>query len=91
VIAKEEGVQLDSFKPGGMSSMEFYASVPINLKFEGSYHNIARFFYRLSLLERIVSVDKLKMRIEEEDDRSTVLTAEGTAVTYHSVGGREGS
>lgn len=86
VIAKEEGVRLNSFKPGSPDLKEFYAGVPINLQFEGSYHSIARFFYRLSQLERIVSVDKLKLKILSQDDRVTMLAAEGTAMTYHSVG-----
>ncbi len=86
VIAKEEGVRLNSFKPGTPDVREFYAGVPISIQFEGSYHSIARFFYRLSQLERIVSVDNLKLKIQSQDERGTVLSADGTAMTYYSVG-----
>jgi type IV pilus assembly protein PilO len=81
-IGKKIGLEFLLFRPLPESKQEFYAEVPIQLKVEGSYHDVATFFDRLGKFPRIVNVRDIRMHTPVERSGRMVLTIEGTAVTY---------
>ncbi|MGH0037781.1 MAG: type 4a pilus biogenesis protein PilO [Myxococcota bacterium] len=83
---KKVGVQIKSIERQPEALHDFYAEVPFKLEIEGSYHNIARFFDRVSKLPRIVNVGSLRMSVATESSSSTVLRVEGTASTFRFLG-----
>lgn len=48
-----------SFQPQGFVDKDFYLEWPINVQLEGTYHELALFFDRLSRFSRIINVDTL--------------------------------
>src|SRR5207245_8395794 len=52
---------LKSFKTAEPVPKEFYKEYPINIALEGTYHNLALFFDRMSKFSRIINVEDLKM------------------------------
>ena len=75
------GLEIDLFKPEGLSPKEFYAEYPIKLRVSGRYHQFARFISGVAALPRIVTVKDIS--IKHPDGKSGVrLVMELTAVTY---------
>ncbi len=81
-IGKKIGLEFLLFQPLPEARRDFYADVPVKLKVEGSYHEVATFFDRIGKLNRIVNVRNIAMSDPAERSGKIVLTIEGTAVTY---------
>jgi type IV pilus assembly protein PilO len=85
-LGKTAGVEIKSFKRENEQVHDFYAEVPISVKLEGSYHDIARFFDSIAKLPRIVNMGAIDIKVAEADEASTRLTVTGTATTFRFVG-----
>lgn len=81
-IGKKIGLEFLLFQPLPEVRRDFYADVPVKLKVEGSYHEVATFFDRVGKLNRIVNVRNIAMHDPIERSGKIVLTIDGTAVTY---------
>jgi type IV pilus assembly protein PilO len=81
-IGKKIGLEFLLFQPLPEARRDFYADVPVKLKVEGSYHEVATFFDRIGKLNRIVNIRNIAMHDPVERSGKIVLTIEGTAVTY---------
>lgn len=81
-IGKKIGLQFLLFKPMPEIIRDFYAEVPVKLKVEGSFHEVATFFDRIGKLNRIVNIKNISISDPEERSGKVMLTIEGTAVTY---------
>ena len=81
-IGRKMGLEFLLFQPVDETKREFYADVPIKLKVEGTYHDVALFFDKVGKLPRIVNIRDITMHTPVERSGRMVLTIEGTAVTY---------
>lgn len=77
------GLEIDYFKPLGLSPKEFYAEYPIKLKVTGRYHEFAEFVSGVAALPRIVTLRDFSIKPPGKGKDSGVkLSMEVTAVTY---------
>jgi Tfp pilus assembly protein PilO len=61
------------FRPGRFREQEFYSEWPITISVEGTYHNLALFFDRVSKFSRIINIEDLRVeRRRGQDDRRTI-------------------
>ena len=75
------GLEIDYFKPEGLSPKEFYAEYPIKLKVTGRYHEFAAFVSGVAALPRIVTLQDIT--IAPADKKGGVkLVMSVTAITY---------
>ena len=74
------GLEIEYFKPEGLSPKEFYAEFPIKLKVTGRYHQFGRFVSGVAALPRIVNMRDIT--ITREGKKGVRLQMEVTAVTY---------
>ncbi|HXV59521.1 MAG TPA: type 4a pilus biogenesis protein PilO [Vicinamibacteria bacterium] len=81
-LAAESSLDVLRFKPEATRPQEFYAEWPISLELDGSYHNLAYFFDRLSRLSRIVNVSNLEVDAKRDPSISSTITANCTATTF---------
>jgi type IV pilus assembly protein PilO len=84
-LGKDAGLEFKLFKPKDEIPRDFYAEVPIEIEFSGTYHDIARFFDKVSKLPRIVNVSKLAMSVAARDLEQTYLTVRGEATTFRFI------
>ena len=75
------GLEIDFFKPEGLSPKEFYAEYPIKLRVTGRYHQFARFVSGVAALPRIVTLHDISIK-HPKDKKGVRLVMELTAVTY---------
>ena len=60
-LTEQGDFRLSSLTPKSRSERDFYYEWPIQVRLQGSYHNLALFFDRLSRLSRIFTVDNLRI------------------------------
>ncbi len=79
---KKVGLEVKKFNPLAEVPREFVAEVPVALEVEGSFHEVAMFFDRLSKMGRIVYVQDLEMRNPEERGGKVYLEVKGKVTTF---------
>ena len=79
------GLEIDYFKPVGLSAKEFYAEYPIKLKVTGRYHEFAAFVSGVAALPRIVTLQNITIAPPKKGkgkNQGVKLVMSVTAVTY---------
>ncbi len=75
------GLEIEYFKPEGLSPKEFYAEYPIKLKVTGRYHEFAEFVSGVAALPRIVTLQDILI-VPADKKGGVKLQMEVTAITY---------
>ncbi len=81
-LGKGAGLDFLSFKPGSEVPKDFYAEIPINISIRGPYHNMGYFLDQVSKLDRIVTVDNIKMGSPKKVGGEMLLNSSCRLVTY---------
>jgi len=82
-LAELSGVKIRFVRPMEEESAEFYFRVPMSMGFSGTYHQLAKFFYNVSRLERAVNIENLSLnRRSESTDKTIVLESDALATTF---------
>ncbi len=82
---RKVGLEIKKFEPKqevASSTNDFVAEVPITLAVQGTFHQVAMFFDRLSKMDRIVHVKNIDIEIAEEENTNVSLLVEGSAITF---------
>jgi type IV pilus assembly protein PilO len=61
LLTRQGDFTLKRFTPGDFHGKDFYSEWPIDIQLEGTYHNLALFFDRMSRFSRIVNVEEMKI------------------------------
>ena len=75
------GLEIEYFKPEGLSPKEFYAEYPIKLKVTGHYHEFAAFVSGVAALPRIVTLQDITIAPASKTGGAK-LVMDITAITY---------
>ena len=76
---KDAGLDFLLFQPKAEVKKEFYAEIPVSIKVNGAYHNIAIFFDKVARLFRVVNITDISMNAKQG---SSNLDTSCTAITY---------
>ena len=79
------GLELLSLKPQKEQVAQYYAKIPVHLKLKGSFHQLAKFFYLVGNVDRIINIENIKFTVASVDDSGVLLTASVLATTFRSV------
>ncbi|RDH81655.1 MAG: pilus assembly protein PilO [endosymbiont of Galathealinum brachiosum] len=82
------GLEIEFFKPEGLSPKEFYAEFPIKLRVTGRYHQFGKFVSGVAALPRIVTMRDISIS-KPKDTSGVQLQMEVTAVTYQYLDEQE--
>ena len=77
----EAGLEFQLFQPGAEVNKKFYTEIPLQLRVEGGYHNLAEFFDRVAAIPRIVTIKDITIVPGGQKDVRK-LSASCAAVTY---------
>jgi type IV pilus assembly protein PilO len=75
------GLEEQTFTPMGEIQKDFYAELPIKLRYTGSYHELGNFVSGIAALPRIVTLHDISIR-PAKGDIPDELTLDVTAKTY---------
>lgn len=83
------GLEIEYFKPEGLSPKEFYAEFPIKLRVTGRYHQFGKFVSGVAALPRIVTMRDITIKHPKDQKSGVKLVMEVTAVTYQYLDEQE--
>jgi len=81
-VAAQSNLTIKSFKPAPTVTKQLHAEWPINLELEGTYHNLALFFDRVSKFTRIVNISGLDVKGKDRGDSNNTIQASCVATTF---------
>ncbi|HKF45532.1 MAG TPA: type 4a pilus biogenesis protein PilO [Thermoanaerobaculia bacterium] len=79
-LTRQGDFSLKKFTPGEFIGKDFYSEWPITIQLDGTYHNLALFFDRMSRFSRIINVEE--MRIGTLDAPGKSIAASFVAKTF---------
>src|SRR6185295_14863026 len=92
-LATQSNLTLLRFTPTAQKAQPLYTEVPYQLIADGSYHNLALFFDRVSKFPRIINVSDMSSCGEPASSATSTLTRALTSaesVLNETAGGRGG-
>jgi Tfp pilus assembly protein PilO len=81
-LAVQSNLTLLRFTPAAQKQLPQYAEVPYRLTAEGSFHNLALFFDRVSKFPQIINVGDISVTARPRPDPNTTILADLTATTF---------
>src|SRR5262252_9262151 len=81
-VATQSNLTIKSFKPAPTITKQLHAEWPINLELDGTYHNLALFFDRVSKFTRIVNISGLEVRGRDKAENGNTISASCVATTF---------
>jgi type IV pilus assembly protein PilO len=83
--ANVSGVSLSAWTPREKVPDKYYARVPMKVELTGKFMQIARFFYNVGQLDRIINMENISMTDPKMVDDEVVLKTEALATAFHVV------
>ena len=84
-VANVAGVQLTAWTPAAEVNEQFYARVPMKLEIVGRFHQIAKFFYGVSQLDRVINLENVNLGKPEVKGEDVIVRAEVLATAFRAV------
>ena len=81
-LASESALSLSSWKPGEIVNRAQYSEWPIQLGFEGRYHDLGVFFDRVAAMSRLMSISNLTIKAGTTPGQPGSITASCVATTF---------
>lgn len=82
-LAELSGLRMRLVEPRPEEPQELYVRLPVSLGLNGRFHQLAKFFYNVSQLERAINMENVILRDPDtEDGEEIVLTVDVLATTF---------
>ncbi|MEI9940794.1 MAG: type 4a pilus biogenesis protein PilO [Pseudomonadota bacterium] len=84
-VANVSGIGLTSWTPQPEVIEKFYARVPMKVTLVGRYHQVAKFFYGVGQLDRIINMENISLTDPKVQGDDVVVKTEALATAFRSV------
>ena len=84
-LGKESGLRFELFQPRKEIMRDFYAEIPVQIKVRGSYHEVADFFHKVGMLDRIVNISNVVMGGAKKSKGKMIMTTTCLATTFRFI------
>ncbi len=81
-IAEISGLTIKSVQPSAETAENFYFRIPVNLQVTGRYHEIAKFFYNVSRLQRAINMENIQLSQPKVEGEDVILDVSVLATTF---------
>jgi type IV pilus assembly protein PilO len=81
-LATQSNLAIRGFKPAPSVTKQMHAEWPIALQLDGTYHNLAMFFDRVSKFSRIINVSNIAIRGKDKPEPNSTITVDCVATTF---------
>ena len=81
-LATQSNLAIRGFKPAPSVTKQLHAEWPIALQLDGTYHNLAMFFDRVSKFSRIINVSGISIRAKEKPEVNSTISVDCVATTF---------
>jgi type IV pilus assembly protein PilO len=84
-VANATGVSLSAWTPEEEVPEQFYARVPMKLELSGRYHQVAKFFYGVGQLDRIINMENISITDPKREGDDILVKAEVLATAFRML------
>ena len=81
-LATQSNLAIRGFKPAPSVTKQLHMEWPIALQLDGTYHNLAMFFDRVSKFSRIINVNNIVIRAKDKPEPTSTISVECMATTF---------
>jgi type IV pilus assembly protein PilO len=81
-LAAQSNLAIRGFKPQPSVTKTLHAEWPIQLKLDGTYHNMGLFFDRVSKFSRIINISNVDIRGKDRPEPNMTVSADCVATTF---------
>jgi type IV pilus assembly protein PilO len=84
-VANVAGVQLQGWSPQEEVVQKFFARVPMKLTIVGKFHQVAKFFYGVGQLDRIINIENISLTQPKVKGDEIELKVDCLATAFHTL------
>lgn len=84
-VANVAGVSLQGWSPQEEVVQKFFARVPMKLTIMGKFHQIAKFFYGVGQLDRIINIENIALTQSKSKNEDLELRVDCLATAFHTL------
>lgn len=84
-VANVTGIGLTAWTPQEEIPEEFYARVPMKLELTGRFHQVAKFFFGVGQLDRIINMENISITDPERESDEVVVKVEVLATAFRML------
>ena len=81
-LAELSGLGINLVEPRPEEQEELYIRIPVTLALRGRFHQVAKFFYNVSRLERAISMSDVRLREPTLEGEEVMMRIDVRASTY---------
>jgi type IV pilus assembly protein PilO len=84
-LAAASSLNVRNFKPQPVNNKELHAEWPMQLEFDGNYHDLGLFFDKVAKVPRIINISGITIKskdAKEAVEKNATVTAQVTATTF---------
>lgn len=81
-LAELSGLAIQAVEPRAEQPGEFYNRIPVNLAVSGKYHQLAKFFYNVSRLQRAINMENIVISAPTVVGEDLILQVRVLATTF---------
>ena len=84
-VANVAGVSLQGWSPQEEVVQKFFARVPMKLTVLGKFHQVAKFFYGVGQLDRIINIENIVLMQSKTKNDELELKVDCLATAFHTL------
>jgi type IV pilus assembly protein PilO len=84
-VANVAGVSLQGWSPQEEVVQKFFARVPMKLTVLGKFHEVAKFFYGVGQLDRIINIENIALTQSKTKNDEIELKVDCLATAFHTL------
>ena len=84
-VANVSGVALQAWTPQEEVLQKFFARVPMRLTLQGKFHQVAKFFYGVGQLDRIINIENISLSQPKTQNDELLLKVDCLATAFHTI------
>ena len=86
-LAELSGLLVCQVNPRPEKSEQFFVRVPVSLSLDGKFHQLAKFFYNISRLERAINMENISLTQPRDEAGEINLSVSVLATTFRRPDG----
>jgi type IV pilus assembly protein PilO len=90
-LAELSGLRVGNVSPRPELAEQFFVRVPVSLSLAGKFHQLSKFFYNISRLERAINMENISLTQPTKDGDDVVLSVAVMATTFRRPDGAAGA
>jgi type IV pilus assembly protein PilO len=81
-LAELSGLRVGSVGPRPEAAEQFFVRVPVSLNLSGKFHQLTKFFYNVSRLERAINMENISLTEPKQEGDEIIMRVAVLATTF---------